>query len=96
VRIALDVVGMELDGVGRHCSALLGVEERIHFASDVLPMVVEQALAGASEEVLRTSLSERIGSWGGDGIGMTASGYLWWRQQGLPAAIRALVISQRC
>ena len=82
VRIALEVVGMELDEVGRHCSALLGVEERIHFADEVLPMVVKQALSGASEDAMRQFLTERIGNWGGDGIGMTASGYFWWRQQG--------------
>jgi len=80
VRQALAVVGLELGPVGLHCSALLGVEERIRFADEVLPGAVQQAASGASEPQLRLWLEERIGSWGGDGIGMTAQGYSWWRQ----------------
>ena len=77
---ALAVVGLELPGAGLHCSALLGVEERIRFADEVLPEAIQQAASGASEPQLRLWLEERIGSWGGDGIGMTAQGYSWWRQ----------------
>ncbi len=82
VNYALDLVGLDLDGAGKHCSALLGVEERIDFTKEVLPAVHERLLAGASEGDLETWLRQRIGHWGGDGIGMTTGGYLWWRSQG--------------
>jgi phosphoglucomutase/phosphomannomutase len=76
---ALAVVGLELPPAGLHCSALLGVEERSRFAAQVLPAAVEQARSGASEPQLRSWVEAQIGAWGGDGIGMTAGGYSWWR-----------------
>ena len=74
------MVGLEMPPIGMHCSALLGVEERIEFANEVLPDALQRVLAGDSEQQLRDWLEDRIGNWGGDGLGMTAPGYSWWRR----------------
>ncbi len=80
VRLALEVVGLQLDEVGRRCSALLGVEERMRFAEQVLPALVERVRTGQSGAQLVQWLEHEIGAWGGDGRGMTVAGYRWWRE----------------
>ena len=72
-------MGLELPPAGLHCSPLLGVEERIEFAERVLSAAVDKALAGEGSDALRSWLTSEIGAWGGDGIGLTAQGYRWWR-----------------
>ncbi len=79
VRQALAIIGMEMPDVGLHCSPLLGAEERIEFGSVVLPEAIERARSGEDAATITAWLQERIGRWGGDGIGMTAPGYQHWR-----------------
>ena len=83
---ALAIIGMEMPPAGLHCSALLGVEERLVFGNDILPTAVRRAQAG---EDVSTWLRESIGAWGGDGVGLTAPGYRWWAAQTeLEASVR--------
>jgi len=80
VRQALELIGLEMPEAALHCSPLLGVDERIAFAESVLPEALRRAEAGASAGALKEWLVAQIGSWGGDGLGMTAPGYRWWRE----------------
>jgi phosphoglucomutase len=77
---ALAIVGLEMPEVGLHCSPLLGAEERIEFGARVLPEAVKRARAGQDAATIKAWLQGLIGSWGGDGIGMTAPGYQFWRR----------------
>jgi len=91
VRQALDLIGLQMPEAAFHCSPLLGIDERIDFAEEVLPEAVRRAEAGSSSSELGSWLRSRIGAWGGDGLGMTAPGYRWWREgAGREAAVPAL------
>jgi phosphoglucomutase/phosphomannomutase len=91
VRQALALIGLEMPEAGLQCSPLLGVDERIEFAEVVLPEAVRRAHSGAAAADLSSWLQSTIGAWGGDGVGMTASGYSWWRQnEGGEASLAAL------
>ena len=79
VRQALAIVGLEMPEVGLFCSPLLGAEERIEFGARVLPEAVERARGGQDAATIKAWLEGLIGHWGGDGVGMTAPGYLHWR-----------------
>jgi len=93
---ALAEVDISLTAPALHCSPLLGVDERQAFGDSVLPQAIDQALSGTSASDIRCWLEERIGPWGGDGIGLTAPGYQHWRSsveaEGLqaPSALVAL------
>ena len=89
VRVALEAIGLELPTAGLHCSPLLGIDERIAFAKDVLPQAAAMA-EDASTEAVAAWVEGRIGAWGGDGVGMTAPGYRSWRSQASPAVRRVL------
>jgi len=80
VRQALGLLGLEMPEAALQCSPLLGVDERIKFAEVILPEAVRRAESGQDAEELSTWLHDGIGGWGGDGVGMTASGYSWWRE----------------
>jgi len=80
VRQALALLGLEMPEAALQCSPLLGVDERIEFAEVILPEAVRRAESGQGSEELSAWLRAGIGGWGGDGVGMTASGYSWWRE----------------
>ena len=82
VRLALEAIGLSLPPAGLHCSPLLGIDERIAFASEVLPGAVARAEQGEDAEAVSAWVSAAVAPWGGDGVGMTAPGYRWWRAQG--------------
>jgi phosphomannomutase len=91
VRQALQLIGLEMPEAALHCSPLLGVEERIQFAEAVLPEAIRRAQSGDGAADLSRWLQSSIGAWGGDGVGMTSSGYRWWREgTGRDAAVPAL------
>jgi len=91
VRHALEAIGMELEPAGLYCSPLLGIDERIAFGAELLPGAVSRIEAGESAEAVAAWVREQIAGWGGDGVGMTSTGYRWWRDQGAPsAAVAAL------
>ena len=85
---ALALIGLALPPAGLNCSPLLGVEERMDFATKVLPEAARRAGAG---EALGPWLAERLG--GGDALGLTAPGLAWWIERGegstLPPSARA-------
>jgi phosphoglucomutase len=83
---ALAIVGLDLPPEGLRCSPLLGVDERMAFAREVLPQAVRRARSG--EEIpawLRSSLG------GADGVGLTAPGVRWWLLEGEGSALPAPV-----
>ncbi|MEE2830624.1 MAG: phospho-sugar mutase [Myxococcota bacterium] len=91
VRQALALVDLDMPAVGLHCSPLLGVDERIRFGRDLLPQAVQRAEAGQDGAMLRSWLAEELGAWGGDGFGLTAPGYTWWRSaEGAGRGVEAL------
>ena len=85
VRHALAAIGMELAPAGLFCSPLLGIDERIAFAADVLPGAVARVDAGDAPSEVTAAVRAQISGWGGDGVGMTASGYRWWRDNAAPS-----------
>ena len=78
---ALALVGLQMPPAGLHCSPLLGVDQRMEFGDAVLPEAIARVREGVGGPALRAWLVERVGPWGGDGIGMTAPGLAWWRTQ---------------
>ncbi len=92
VRHALAAIGMELGPAGLFCSPLLGIDERVAFASQVLPGAVAQAEAGVPGPDIAAQVLATLQGWGGDGVGMTADGYRWWRDNGdaPPSVVQAL------
>ncbi|HCP47009.1 MAG TPA: hypothetical protein DIU15_13265, partial [Deltaproteobacteria bacterium] len=94
--LAVDFVGMALASVGialtdaaLHCSPLLGIDERQEFGDRILPAAVDQAVSGTSGSAIRRWLQDTIGCWGGDGIGLTAPGYRYWRASSEAASVEA-------
>lgn len=82
VRQALALLGLQMPEAALQCSPLLGVDQRIEFAEVILPEGVRRAESGQDSDELSVWLRDAIGGWGGDGVGMTASGYSWWRENG--------------
>jgi len=86
VRQALALIGLTLPPAGLACSPLLGIDERIHFATTVLPGAVARAEAGEPPDAVAGWVDGQIGAWD-DGVAMTAPGYHWWRSQASAAAV---------
>ncbi len=78
VALALDIVGLQMPPAGLHCSPLMGVDDRLAFADEVLPAVVRAAEAGEGADAIAALVTGRLGD---DGVALTAGGFRWWRRR---------------
>lgn len=78
VRQALQRIGMAAPEVGLRCSPLLGIDERIAFGDTIFPALLAAATQGAQPDTLRARLESSTAGWG-DGVGLTAPAWAWWR-----------------
>lgn len=78
VRLALDIVGLQLPEPGLHSSPLMAVDDRMAFGAEVLPEAARLARAGEGSGTIGELVTARLGS---DGVALTLGGYRWWRER---------------